>query len=60
MAVKSKAPRAFTNRTLSVVKTGSVCYYDGQRVIKVRPKCLMTDKGKVYSVPDYVMVRVKL
>jgi len=58
MAVKSRTPRVIT-RTLANVKSGSECYLDGRKFIKVRSKTLMDTKGKVIVVPDFTMVVVR-
>ena len=58
MAVKSKAPRVIT-RTLATVKSGSECYLNGRKVIKVRSKTVMNADGKVSIVPDFTQVVVR-
>ena len=46
--------------TFATVKTGSECFLDGVRVVKVRPKVGMTSKGKIMTLPDFTQVRIKI
>lgn len=50
----------FRTVTLSTVKSGTECWHDNRKVIKVRSKTLMDTKGKVYSLPDFTQVRISI
>lgn len=58
MAVKPKTTAPIVTRPLAVIKSGTPCYYNTEKVLKVRSKTLMNEQGKIYSVPDSTLVQV--
>lgn len=58
--MKLAKPKSFRKITLARVKNRQECVIEGLKVMKVRPKTVMTASGDLIVLPDHTMVTVKV
>lgn len=56
--VKARKPNKTRSIPFHMVKAGTMCVVDGQKVLKVRTKTAMTEQGKVLRLADATVVKV--